>query len=108
MHVQVVNFQVSDIDPETFIAFTNDIAPAFADVPGLIAKIFLYDPATATYGGVYTWETREAYETYSKSALFYSLLANPRGVNMTSRDFGVIEPATRITRGLPPGLAAAA
>lgn len=108
MHVQVVNFKVQDVDPEAFATFATHVAPAYADVPGLIAKIFLYDPKTETYGGVYTWETREAYEAYAQSELFLSLAANPQVSEVISRDFGVFEEATRITRGLPGTLAAAA
>ena len=66
MHIQVVNFHLSDLSDADFRARCDEIAPAFAEVPGLISKVWLANASTNTYGGVYTWEDREAMEQYSR------------------------------------------
>ncbi len=43
MVVQIVQFQLAGIDPPTYEARAEQIAPAFARLPGLIAKAWLAD-----------------------------------------------------------------
>jgi quinol monooxygenase YgiN len=78
MHMQVVTFQLKDMTDAEFRAFCDEVAPAFAGLPGLVAKVWLADPATGTYGGVYTWENRAAYEAYTQSDLFNAVATNPK------------------------------
>jgi len=44
----------------------DGLASTFATMPGLISKVWLADPATNTYGGVYTWRDRRSYEDFTK------------------------------------------
>ena len=39
MHIQVVNFQLNDIDDHPYRQECDECAPIFADVPGLISKV---------------------------------------------------------------------
>jgi quinol monooxygenase YgiN len=100
MHVQVVNFQLRDMDEGAFRAQCDELAETFAAIPDLIAKLWLADAASGTYGGVYTWENKDAYEAYTRSDLFNAVATNPHFANVTSRDFGVLDGPTRVTRGL--------
>ena len=100
MHMQVVTFQLRGMDEAAFRALCDELALSFAAIPGLIAKVWLADEASGTYGGVYTWEDRAAYEAYTRSELFGGLATNPYFANLSSRDFGVIEGPTGVTRGL--------
>jgi heme-degrading monooxygenase HmoA len=101
MHVQIVTFTLNEgADPDAVQADFDDAAPAFAAAPGLIAKIWLHDPATNTYGGVYTWEDRAAFDAYTRSELFAALAADPNVTGIESRDFAVLDGPTRVTRGL--------
>ncbi|MBI2961121.1 MAG: YdhR family protein [Betaproteobacteria bacterium] len=43
-------------------------APRFRQLPGLIRKNYLYDPATGTGGGSYLWESRAAAEAFYNAA----------------------------------------
>jgi heme-degrading monooxygenase HmoA len=88
---------VSEAD---FRAHCDEVAPAFAEVPGLISKVWLANRTTNTYGGVYTWATREAMEEYAKSDLFNAVATNPNLAGITSIDFDVLEEPTSVTRGL--------
>jgi hypothetical protein len=100
VHIQIVNFHLNDLSDADFRAGCDELAPAFAEVPGLISKAWLANPATNTYGGVYTWESREAMDDYAKSELFAAVVGNPSFAGITSADFSVLEGPTRVTRGL--------
>ena len=100
MHIQVINFNLEGINRAEYEAVCNELAEAFAALPGLISKHWLADDENNTYGGVYIWESKDAYEGYLKSDLFAGVGANPALANIVSKDFDVIEGPTRVTRGL--------
>src|SRR3990172_8183535 len=100
MHIQVVNFNLKNMTDEEFRKMCDELAPAFAGMAGLISKVWLADKATNTYGGVYTWRDRSAYEVYVKSELFQAVGKHPNLTNITSTDFSVLEGPTRISHGL--------
>ena len=98
MHIQVVNFNLEGINHDDFMQIADTAAPAFAGVPGLVSKVWLCDQENNTYGGVYTWENQQAMETFSKSELFINALENnPNFINISMKDFGVLEGPSKIT-----------
>jgi heme-degrading monooxygenase HmoA len=99
MHIQIINFHLKGVSEADFRALCDEVAPAFSEVPGLISKVWLANRSTNTYGGVYTWATREAMEEYAKSDLFKAVATNPNLAEITSLDFDVLEDPTRVTRG---------
>ncbi len=100
MHMQVVQFNLRDMGEEKYRQLCDDLAPSFADLPGLISKVWLADPTTNTYGGVYSWSDRHNMEAFSESALYQAVVTHPNLTNLTSRDYAVIEAPTEICRGL--------
>lgn len=100
MHIQIVEFTLRDITEQDYRAECEKVAGAFADLPGLISKVWLADAATGTYGGAYTWRSREDHDAYVRSELFAALKADPHLVGVRSRDFSVLEGPTRVTHGL--------
>ena len=100
MHIQIINFHLKDLSEAEYRAQCDEVAPAFAEVPSLISKVWLANRATNTYGGVYTWEGRDAMDEYAKSDLFKTVATNPNLAGMTSIDFYVLEDPTSVTRGL--------
>jgi heme-degrading monooxygenase HmoA len=100
MHIQIINFQLKDLSEEDYVKSCEQEASAFAELPGLISKVWLADRETNTYGGVYTWRDRQAMENYMKSELFNAVATDPNLVSVTSKDFAVLEGPTRVTRGL--------
>jgi hypothetical protein len=98
-HIQVVTFQLAGLEPDAYREHCEASAPAFTEIPGLRAKAWLANPCTNTYGGVYAWDSREAMEAYLNGPVFRALLANPRMAHVTTREFGVLERPTEITRG---------
>jgi len=97
-HLQVVTFQLAGIEPGAYRAHCEAAAPTFAKIPGLRAKAWLANPSTNTYGGVYAWESRAAMEAHVSGPIFGALLASPTVADVTTRDFGLLERPTEITR----------
>jgi hypothetical protein len=100
MHVQVVNFRLKGIDDAGFRAMCDQLAPAFKDIDGMQAKIWLADPATNTYGGIYLWDDRAAMEEFARSDLFHAVLSHPNFADLTAHDYEVLEGPTALTRGI--------
>ena len=91
MHAQVVTFGLNGITEEQFQQAVSADVPVFASMPGLLAKVWLRDPETNTYGGLYLWDDQEAYERYIKGDVFTAIKENPHLKKVESRDFGVFE-----------------
>ncbi len=100
MHIQVINFSLNGVSEEDYRSLCDQLASAFAELPGLIQKVWLANPDTNTYGGVYIWKDRQAMEAFTKTELFNNVATHPNLADITSSDFGVIEGPTRVTRGL--------
>ena len=101
MHIQVINFNLDGITPEQYEEACDGIfAPMFAEVRGLISKVWLSNTETGTFGGVYSWENKSDMDNYLSSELFASVKNHPNLANVKSLDFGILESATRVTRGI--------
>ena len=100
MYVQVVTFRLAGIDEVDYLRHVDAVAPMFARMPGLRSKIWLADPATGTYGGVYTWADRESMDAYRSGEIFRGLQSDPHLSTPESRDFAVLDAPSIITRGV--------
>ncbi|MBH30381.1 MAG: hypothetical protein CMG71_00125 [Candidatus Marinimicrobia bacterium] len=97
-YIQVVNFNLEGITHDDFMGVANEVAPNFAALPGLIQKVWLSDEANNTYGGVYSWSTKEACEAYRSGELYAGALANnPNFVNLSDKGFAVLEGPSKVT-----------
>ncbi|MBI4291409.1 MAG: YdhR family protein [Betaproteobacteria bacterium] len=77
-------------------------AQRFRQLPGLVRKNYLYDPATGTGGGSYLWETRAAAEAYYDAAWFErmtAMLGNTPTVQYFESPLQVDNAAGSITTG---------
>ena len=99
MHIQVVTFKLDGIDDAAYQAHTEQIAPAFAALPGLRAKIWLANQQARTYGGIYAFDDVAAMRAYQGGKIFQGLRANPHMIDVTVRDFSVLAGPTKVTRG---------
>jgi hypothetical protein len=97
MHAQVITFGLNGITEEQFHEAAGADAPMFASLPGLIAKVWLRDPGTNTYGGLYLWNGQEDYERYVKGDVFNALRADQHLANVESRDFGVFDDLSAVS-----------
>jgi quinol monooxygenase YgiN len=99
MRTQIINFQLKDLEEKAFNSLCDQLAPTFAEVPGLISKVWLSNSQTNTYGGVYSWRDAAAMQVFLQSDLCRSIMSNPHFTNITSTDFAVLEAPTHVTRG---------
>lgn len=97
MEALIVTF-TTDASEEAFTAATAGHAPVFTDVDGLLAKIWIVDPESTTYGGIYLFRDRAALDAYLESDLFKSILAEPSFEGANYRRYQVIEELTAKTQ----------
>ncbi len=98
-YIQVINFNLSGITRDDFMGVADEVAPSFAELPGLISKAWLSDEATNTYGGAYYWESQKDCEAYRSSELYAQALANnPNFTNLSDKGFDVLEGPSQVTR----------
>ena len=107
MHVQIVNFHLEGMTEAEFRTMSDELAPTFAAVPGLISKTWLADADTNTYGGVYLWDSKASCRAYQASELFNAVKSHPKFAEVTSREFGVLDGPSKVTRAAGSALATA-
>jgi hypothetical protein len=99
MHVSVFEYRLSGIGEEEWAtACVEQLAPAFARVPGLVSKIWLRSP-DGGFGGVYLWEDEESYRAFLAGDLGAALATHPHLDGLTMRDWPVDAAPTAITTG---------
>lgn len=99
MHIQIIEFRLQDLEAEAYETMCDQLAPAFADVVGLRAKIWLADGPGNRFGGIYVWEDRQAMESFAATDLSRAVATHPNFAGITSRDFDILDAPTHITRG---------
>jgi antibiotic biosynthesis monooxygenase (ABM) superfamily enzyme len=98
MHLQVVTYRIADINEADFIAANREFAEMMAAVPGLIAKIWLRGDGADSFGGVYLWQDREAYESFLAGELWAEALNDDSLLDLASHDYGVMDELTKTTQ----------
>ncbi len=97
MHILIINFNLNGIDRAQYESICDEVAPAFAEVPGLISKKWLADDATNTYGGVYLFKDRQAMLDFQQSELYASVGGDPAFANITALDFEMLAGPSKVT-----------
>jgi putative monooxygenase ydhR len=100
MEALVVTFK-NHASQEQFTAATAEHVPLFAEVDGLLAKIWIADPESATKGAIYLFGDRTALDAYLESDLFASILAEPSFEDASWRRYQVLD---ELTAGTQPGI----
>ena len=100
MEILIINFSLDGMTESEYRSQCDDVAPAFAAVPGLVSKVWLADRTNGVYGGVYTFENPAAGDAYLASDLLAQVAATPGFVDISVRRFEVLAEPTAITRGL--------
>lgn len=108
MHVRVVTFRLNGITHEQYEDHCRRIAAAFNDWPGLLAKVWLADRATNTYGGVYLFDTVEAADRSRSTVIFESMASNPAFADLSVVEYPALASTTAVTGGPLAELAGAA
>lgn len=98
MQTFVITFRLDDMTDDEYRALCDELAPAFAELPGLLAKIWLADPASGMYGGVYLFSDTGAADAFTESRLFRTVALYPNFTDLIVRRFTVDEKMTRRTQ----------
>jgi hypothetical protein len=98
VHTLVITFDLVDMTHERYTEVCAELAPAFAAVPDLLAKIWLTDPDGARYGGVYLFADAAAADGFLCSSLARIVASNPHFGGLTVQRFGVDEATTARTQ----------
>lgn len=97
MEALVITFK-TEASQEAFTAANEENAPVFAAVDGLLAKIWIVDPDSNTYGGIKLFGESAALDAYLESELFKSILEEPSFEDVSYRRYRVIEELTAKTQ----------
>jgi len=98
MHVQVVTYRMLGIGEAEFIEANQEFAEMMAEVPGLLAKVWLKGADENVYGGVYLWEDRKACERFLGGELWAEVVKDDSVLELASNDFAVNEELTKRTQ----------
>lgn len=97
MYIRIVTFTLDGAAAESYRRCAEHVAPAFREWPGLAGKIWLADPATGTYGGVYLFDSRDAADASRQTEIFREMVADPAFADLTVREFAVLAAPTATT-----------
>jgi hypothetical protein len=100
MEIVVINYSIKGVTESEYEKMCDEVAPAFAAVPGLVSKAWLADKTNGIFGGVHTFENGAAVAAFMGSELFAPVGAMPSLVDVSVRRFGVLSAPTAVTRGL--------
>ncbi len=98
MHAQIITFKLDDMTEEGYLELCDGLAPAYAELPGLLAKVWLSDAPRNAFGGIYFWRDRDAMDAYLASDLLRAVGASPHIQNIATNDYAVYDHLTRITQ----------
>lgn len=106
MRIRIVTFALA-VPGEDYTRLATEIAPAFTSWPGLLAKWWLGDAASGTYGGVYLFASRRDADRSRESDLFRGMFARPALKNITVREYDLLDAPTAITASTSQAVSAA-
>lgn len=107
MYVSILEYRIHDIDEAEWLRTCEDLAHRFAEVPGLMAKIWLHG-SEGRRGGIYVWVDKGACDRFLASDLAAMLAGHPNVADLSIKEYGVDEVPTGMTRGSAFGAAWAA
>ena len=100
--VQVLFHYAAATTPAAQQAASDRAQRIASDVPGLIWKIWTYDPDTSEAGGVYLFADEASAQAYLTGPIFASLQAMPAVANMQVKRLEVDRDRSLITRAPLP------
>ncbi len=97
MYARIVTFRLDGLTAAEYQDHVAAVAPAFTTWPGLLAKVWIADDESGTYGGIYRFADRDSADHTRDTDLFRSMAANPMFADLAVREFSVLSEPTAIT-----------
>jgi hypothetical protein len=96
MRIRIVTFGLN-IPADAYTAHALQVAPGFTTWPGLLAKWWLHDAASDTFGGVYLFASQQDADSSRQTELFRGMFSNPALKDVTVQEYDVLDAPTAIT-----------
>ena len=93
-----LNFKFS-VSGAEYQQAVSPLASKYADVPGLLWKIWLIDEAKQEAGGIYLFDNETSLKSMLESPLAALVTNHPALSGFSVKQFDVMEDVTSITRG---------
>jgi len=93
-----LNFDFS-VTKEEYEQAVSPLADKFADVPGLIWKIWILNEAKSEAGGIYLFENQASLDEFLAGSLAKTVTNHPALSNFSVKQFGIMKDLTATTRG---------
>ncbi|SMO82559.1 YdhR family protein [Solitalea koreensis] len=94
--ILVTNYTYS-VSREEFENMANQLAHAFADVPGCLWKIWLIDAEKKEAGAVYLFSDEESLKKFKSSPLVASVLSHPALSDFDLKEMDILLEVSKIT-----------
>lgn len=94
--ILVTNYTFS-VSSEEFESMASQLAPAFAEVPGCIWKIWLIDAGKKEAGAVYLFKDEESLQKFKASPLVASVLSHPALSNFDLKERDILKEVSELT-----------
>jgi Putative mono-oxygenase ydhR len=96
MRIRIVTFALA-VPREDYTRLATEVAPAFTSWPGLLAKWWLGDAASGTYGGVYLFASRGDADRSRDTDLFRNMFTHSALRQVTVREYDLLDAPTTVT-----------
>jgi hypothetical protein len=93
-----INFKIG-VERGQYEELASSLAQAFAEVPGLLWKIWIVNEGNHEAGGVYHFESETALGDFLSSQLASDVQAHPAVSEFSAKTFEVMDSVTVTTRG---------
>lgn len=101
-----INFKFN-VSREQFEEDCSSLAQDFANVPGLLWKVWLMNDKENEAGGIYLFADEASVEEYKGSPLVAAVLSHPALSDFNIKQFEVLDTVSRVTRAPLPAASAA-
>ena len=93
-----LNFNFS-VTKEEYEQAVSPLADKFANVPGLIWKIWILNEEKSEAGGIYLFENQASLDEFLAGQLAKTVTGHPALSNFSVKQFGIMKDITEVTRG---------
>jgi hypothetical protein len=100
MYTRIVTFRLEGLSPADYANHAVALAPTFNTWPGLVAKVWIADDDTGTYGGIYIFSDRSFADRSRETEVFRSMTVNPAFADISVKEFDVLDTPTAITAAM--------
>ena len=93
-----LNFNFS-VTKEEYEQAVSPLADKFANVPGLIWKIWILNAEKSEAGGIYMFENQASLDEFLAGSLAKIVTTHPALNNFSVKQFGIMKDITKVARG---------